>query len=437
MKGRAILLFILAIVGSMALGAWGMRHFDKWQALTMSAKKEGEALTQKSPATFSHRENPKEHGPHETHDHDKHGHEEEHEHEEHEHGEENVVHLTEAKRKELGIEVAVAKAGRLQTRFNLSGTIAFNTDRLVHIVPRIPGVVREVRKNLGDSVRAGEVMAVIDSRELADAKAAYLAATERVTLAEDMFQREKDLWEKKISPAQDYLTAKKALAEARIELRVAQQKLQALGVSDASLKQLSGAATSLTRYDIVSPLMGSVIEKHVTVGELLKEDTEAFSVADFSTVWVDLYVAPPDLPLVQKGQKVVISTGTGVPEAEGEISYIGPMAVEKNRAVLTRVVLPNPEGRFRPGLFVTATLAAGEAAVAVLIPHSAVQTIAGKPCVFVQTHEGFERRPVTLGQSNDTHVEVTAGLKAGERYAATETFLLKADLAKGGAEHAH
>ena len=106
--------------------------------------------------------------------------------------------------------MAAAQPGSLKTQLSLTGTISLNTDRFVRIVSRIPGVVREVRKNLGDTVRAGEVMAVIDSRELADAKGAYLAATERVTLTADTFQREKDLWEKKISPAEDYFKAKQA-----------------------------------------------------------------------------------------------------------------------------------------------------------------------------------------------------------------------------------
>ena len=118
-------------------------------------------------------------------------------------------------------------------------------------MPRIPGVVREARKRLGDQVRAGEVLAVIDSRELADAKAGYLAAGERLALAESTFAREKSLWEKKISAEQDYLAAKQALTEARIELQAAKHKLQALGLSEASLKQPSARPdASLTRYEI-------------------------------------------------------------------------------------------------------------------------------------------------------------------------------------------
>ena len=341
------------------------------------------------------------------------------------------VQLTENQIKQLGIEVAVAQSGRLLRSRTLPGTVVLNTDRLVHIVPRIPGVVREVRKHLGDTVRAGDMLAVIDSRELADAKAAYLAASARLTVAEETLAREKDLWEKKISAAQDYLTAKQALAEARIALRAAQHKLAALGVSEASLHQLaSQAASSLTRYEIVAPSAGTVIEKRLTVGEWLKEDTEAFLVADLSTVWVHLQVMPSDLLLIRPGQRVTITAGSSLPEAIGTISYIGPLVAEETRTVVTRVVLPNPDGRWRPGLFVTATVAVGDMAVPLLVPKTALQTLDGQPSVFVQTAEGFEPRPVTLGQSNESHVEITAGLQPGEPYAMTQTFLLKAELGK-------
>jgi cobalt-zinc-cadmium efflux system membrane fusion protein len=356
----------------------------------------------------------------------------------HDHDAEQIVHLSADKAQQLGIEVAVAGPGSLQTSRTLPGTITLNADRRAHIVSRVPGIVQEIRKNLGDPVRAGEIMAVVDSRELADIKAAYLAARARFSLAETTLARETDLWEKRISPEQDYLTAKQAMAEARIELQVATQKLRALGFSEAFVQQLAGRPNApLTRYEVVAPLAGTVIAKHIAVGELLQDDTEAFVVADLSTVWVDLNVPLRDLPLVRKGQRVTVTADSTAQAAEATVSYIGPMVSEESRTVVTRVVLPNPDGRWRPGLFVTATLAVGDTAVPVLIPKTALQTIHSRPSVFVHTAEGFIPRPVTLGRTNETHVEVTAGLQAGERYASTETFILKADLGKGAASHDH
>jgi len=441
MTRKTTIYLVAVLLGCLAIGAGGLRYFGQ-----PHAESKTEARDTYPHDDHDHAEQPETPGRHEDHkvhrEHkegaqDAHG-REGHEHGEHGHDEEPVVRLSEARQRELGIEVAVAEPGRLEHHLALSGTIALNTDRLVHLVPRIPSMVRDVRKNLGDTVQAGEVVAVIDSRELAEAKAAYLAAGERHTLADDTFQREKDLWEKKISPAEDYINAKQALAEARIERRLAKQKLLALGVSEDALQRLATQSdTSFTRYGVVAPFAGTVIEKHLTVGEIVKDDTEVFSIAALEMVWVNLNVSPSDLPLVKQGQRVHISAGAGLPEAEGKVSYIGATVSEETRTVLVRVELPNPDGNLRPGLFVTATLAAGEVPAAVMIPQSAIQIIEGKSSVFVQTPEGFAPRAITLGQSNDTHVEVTGGLAAGERYAATETFLLKADLAKSEADHQH
>jgi cobalt-zinc-cadmium efflux system membrane fusion protein len=436
MKRKPMLILAAVVVGGLALGVGSVRYLG---LESVTAQKKGKETHQhdgsKPPAVQAPRAGHKEQHAHDAHDHKEHG-QEEHGHE-HEH-EEKVVHLSEAKRKELGIELATAQAGSLKTQLSLSGAITLNTDRSVHVVSRIPGIVREVRKHLGDMVRAGDVMAVIDSRELADTKGAYLAAMERVTLTAETFQREKDLWEKKISPAEDYLKAKQAHAEARIELRSGKQKLLALGFSEPSLKQLvSEPEASLTRYEIVAPLAGTVIEKHLNVGEFVKDDTEVFHVADLRTVWVNLNVPPEDLMRVEKGERVRLSAGASLPEAEGTVSYIGSVVVADTRTVPVRVELPNPYGRWRPGLFVTASLTTKETTASVLVPQAAIQTIEGKPTVFVQTQEGFEARPVTLGRSNETHVEIIAGLNSRERYAVTETFLLKAELAKGEAGHEH
>lgn len=354
--------------------------------------------------------------------------------------EERGIRLTEAGRKEFGIEVGSAGPGNLKVHVALPGEVVINADRLAHIVPPVSGVVREVRKNLGDRVRKGDVLAVLDSRDLADAKAAFLNAAERAALARARFDREEDLWKKKISAEQDYLEAGRALSEAGIALRSAEQKLHAIGFSDEYLKQLpSQPDMSYTRIEIAAPFEGTVIEKHISLGEALKEDAAVFSIADLSTVWVNLSVYQNDLPYVRKGQPVVVSAGQGIPDVPGTVSYIGPLIGEQTRTAVARVVLPNREGKLRPGLFVTGTILVDSVPVPVVIPKVSVQTVDQQPCVFVEAGEEFVLRPVTLGRSNESHVEITAGLPPGTRYVTSGAFTLKAELSKGafGAGHAH
>jgi cobalt-zinc-cadmium efflux system membrane fusion protein len=362
-------------------------------------------------------------------------------HKEHgEHGEKGVVRIGDAELKEFGIEVGTAGPGKLKVQVSLPGEVVANADRLAHIVPRVSGVVREVRRSLGDRVRKGEVMAVLESRELADAKAAFLNASERLALARTNFAREEDLWKKRISPEQDYLQAKQALAEVRIELRSAEQKLHALGFSDEYLAQLpSQPDMSYTRFEIVAPFEGTIIEKHISMGETRKDDAEVFIVADLRSVWVNLSVYQKDMPYIRKGQPVIISAGHGIPDMSGVISYIGPLVGEQTRTAVARVVLPNVGGNLRPGLFVTGLITVDSVPVPLLVPKTAVQTVEDKPSVFVKTVEGFVLQPVTIGRSNETHVEITSGVTPGTRYATSGAFTLKAQLSKGafGDSHGH
>jgi cobalt-zinc-cadmium efflux system membrane fusion protein len=180
-----------------------------------------------------------------------------------------------------------------------------------------------------------------------------------------------------------------------------------------------------------------VIEKHITLGEGLKDDTTAFVVADLGSVWVDLRVYQKDLPFVRTGQTVVISAGPGIPDAQSVIAYVGPLVGAQTRTALARVVLPNPNGHWRPGLFVTGNVIVDNQDVPLLIPKTALQTIDAQPAVFLVTPEGFSPQPVTLGRSNDTHIEVTGGLTPGQRYVTRGAFTLKAQLAKGTFGHGH
>lgn len=344
-----------------------------------------------------------------------------------EHGDEDVVQLTEEQMKEFGIEVGEAGGGKLQTHTSLLGNIVANADNLVHIVSRVNGVVREVKKKLGDPVHAGEVMAVIESRELADAKAAYLAGLERLALAQANFTREEKLWKEKISSEQEYLNTKQAFAEVKIQLRSAEQKLHALGFSEEYLKKLPAEPEALlTRYEITAPFNSMVIAKHITLGEFLTGDSEIFVVADLSFVWVDLGIYQKDLPFIKKGQSVVISAGPGIPKAEGKIAYVGPIVAEETRTALARIILPNPERNWRPGLFITAKVTVDDVEADVIVPERAVQTLEGKKCVFVKDEHGFEPSFITLGQSNAGYVQVTSGLNPGQQYVTKGAFELKA-----------
>lgn len=363
---------------------------------------------------------------------------------EHEAGrqEEPIVRLSADQLAQNGIRVETAGPGQLATNLNLPGQVMINTDRLVRVVPRVAGVVREVKKTLGDRVKAGEVLAVIDSRELAEARAVYLVARERAALASATFQRKESLWKDQITSKQLYQEAKQALAVAQVEEHTAEQKLLAMGISLRELETLTRHSLEslhphevLGRYDIAAPFSGTILERHITLGEAVESNASIFLLGDLNTVWVDLNVYPKDLSAVRTGQTVSIRAGESGPEAQGKIIHVQPLVSEETRRTFARVEVDNRGGRWQPGLFVTGRLQSGAVDVPLRVARSAMQSIKGETVVFVQENEGFEPRPVTVGRGDDGHVEIVAGLKVGERYVETGSFILKAELEKGEAEH--
>ncbi|MBU1410855.1 efflux RND transporter periplasmic adaptor subunit [Myxococcota bacterium] len=352
---------------------------------------------------------------------------------------EEVVRLSESEMKEFGITLAEATGGVIERVMEFPGEIVLNADRLAHVVPRVGGVVREVRKNVGDRVDAGDVLATLDSRELAEAKARFLAAVEREELARSSSGREKKLRDLQVNSEQDYLDARQAMSLASIARRTAQQQLAALGFSEKEMQSLaSGGRTSLTLYTMVAPFSGTIIEKHLTLGENVGTDTAAFSIADLSSVWVDMNVYQKDLPELRQEQSVTIDAGRGIAPVPGKIAWVSPRLDRVTRTAKARVVLQNPSGSLRPGLFVMARVAVGGGRPSVVVvPAGALQSFEGRTVVFVQTGRGLEPQPVEVGRRNDTGVEILSGLARGQVYVRSGSFTVKAQLSKGALGDGH
>jgi cobalt-zinc-cadmium efflux system membrane fusion protein len=346
-----------------------------------------------------------------------------------------VVQFTDDQIREFGIETGPAAPGILRMEAVLPGEVMLNADRVAHVVSRVSGVVREVRKNLGDSVRRGEVMAVLESRELADSMAALLAAHERVVLAKSNFAREEQAWRKKISPEQDYIEAQNKLAEANIELHTAEQKMRALGFSNEYIAQLPGRRDADTiLYRIAAPFDGTVIEKHINIGEVLKDDITAFLIADFNSVWVNLDVQQKDLALIKVGQPVTIDIGDKMAGITGRVSFLDPIATTTNRTIHARVVVPNVGGRLRPGLFITGRVLTGSIRASVLVPNDALVMIDGRMYIFKREGSGYRPEPVIVGRTDGHHTEISQGLNPGQLYAIKGAFTLKSDMEKAESE---
>lgn len=344
---------------------------------------------------------------------------------------EGSVEMAEARLKQAGVVLETAGAAELSNAIPLPGELRFNQDRLTEVTPRLAAVTVSVHKNLGDNIKRGELLAVLESQILAEWRSEYLANQKRLQLARTTYQREQKLWQEKVTAEQDYLTAQKELADAEIALQASKDRLTSIGAA------LPTENRALARYEVRAPLSGTVVEKHLTVGEAVKEDTTLFQIADLSDIWAEFAVYPKNFEQIKLGQQVSIRTSEGSVAVTGKVAYIGALVGEKTRTATARVTLPNPDGRLRPGMFVNIEVAEGSVKVPIAVKADAIQSIEGKSVVFVREGNSFEPRTVELGRQTGSLIEIRSGLKSGERYAAANSFVIKAELGKATAEHSH
>lgn len=284
------------------------------------------------------------------HDHDA-GHDEE--------GETGRVEMSDAKASAARLGLERAGPAKLQRSLVLSGTVGANEEAMSLIVPRFPGVVRQIRKRLGERVERGEAIATVESNQ------------------------------------------------------------------------------SLTFYELKSPIAGAVIERRVTPGEAVNDQRPLFVVADLSSVWADFTVHRQDFASLKLGQAVTIDPGAGLPGIETSIAYLSPYGAPDTQTMLARAVVDNSALTLRPGLFVSGAVLLDEVAAAVAVKLEALQTVEDRPVVFVRDGDGFVARPVEIGRRDERMAEILSGIEAGETYVAANSFVLKSELGKGAADHAH
>lgn len=343
------------------------------------------------------------------------------------------VEMSDETLKSTGVQIATAIPAIIKPTLKLPGEIIFNQHTILQVVPRIPGMVTVVMAHHGQHVQKGDVLAVIESPMLADLRSQYLVARRRLALAKTTYEREKQLWEEKITAKQEYLTAQQQWEEAQITLELASERLRALGVSPES----SHSGKDLTRYEIRAPIPGIITAKAIVLGESVKEDASIYTIADISTVWAAITVYPKDLNVVKVGQLATIKATAYDVEGEGVVTYVTTLIGGPTRAATARVELNNFDERWRPGMFVNAELVAEEIQVPVAVLVEAIQTLRDWSVVFGRYGNYFEARPLELGRSDGKMVEVLKGLSAGEKYAVGNSFAIKAELGKAGASHDH
>ncbi len=356
-----------------------------------------------------------------------------------EHGEAGSVKMAVEIQKQNGVVVAAAKKQRMAGTISATGKIEANADRIAHVSPRIPGKIVSVKASLGDGVAAGQSLATLDSVELGEALNRYHQSKTRLSLAQSNMDRIKTLVEKKIAARKDILQAETDYKTAQSEMRTDEERLSMYGVASNDLK---GDSYKRPLLQVRAPIGGIITEKHAIVGELSDPGKSLYTIADLSSVWVQVDINEKDLSKVRKGQSAAVAVGA-FPDLKlkGRITYIADQVDQATRTVKARIEVANPGRKLKPEMFASVELALASGAPPVLaVPEDSIQDLDGKKVVFVaESATEFAARQVQIGRTANGLVEIVSGLKDGDNYAIKGAFILKSEVKKGEMtdEHGH
>jgi cobalt-zinc-cadmium efflux system membrane fusion protein len=343
------------------------------------------------------------------------------------HGEDGVVTLTPRQIARAGIEVVSPTIGGNGGAIELPALLESDPQSTRIVAATVPGRIVELRHNLGDSVRRGETLAVLESREAAGLQAEVQRAAAGAELTRTTLARDESLYAKGFRPLREVQISRAAARQADVALRLAREQVAASGARGGSYN----------RIVIAAPISGRIIARKAVLGQNFAADaadTELFRIAQLDRLSVTLSLSPADAGRVRPGMTVQV-TASGRSQS-ARVSFVSPALDAETRQVPAIAMLDNRAGQWRAGEPVTASIQLdGSSDATIRVPSTAVQTVEGKTVVFVRIDDGFRAVPVQLGRQDGALVVVTGGLTGRERIAAANSFTLKSTL--GAAEAGH
>jgi cobalt-zinc-cadmium efflux system membrane fusion protein len=313
-----------------------------------------------------------------------------------------------------------------------AGKILANENRLAHLSARVPGRIVAVFANLGDRVKEGDRLLLLDSPAFGEAQLEYRKARTTLRVMEKALERAKALLDRGAIGVGEQQRREADYENARADLHEAEEKLHLLGMTEREIQRLAAKTlphAEVARVSLRAPFTGEVIERNATIGEVIDPNKTLFTVADLSTVWVRA-----DFPEQQAGQlkagltiEVRVSAYPGT-MFQGAITYVGAVIDPTTRTVTARAEVSNAEGRLRPEMFAEVTLVTDEQSV-LSMPRAAVQQVGSRTVAFVvRGPRRFESREVTFGQASSEYIQVVAGLTSGDEVVTEGSYALKSEL---------
>ena len=331
-----------------------------------------------------------------------------------------------------GIRVASPTLSEVIPQVKVMGEVRYNQNRLVRITPLAPGVVGRVLVDVGQVVEAGQVLVEIASSDVAAAKRDYVIAMVDERLKRLAFEREKQLGAKAISPEKNVQQAEAEHERAKIVRMAARQWLVNLGFADKEIDDIEETKSTSSLLIVRSPHAGTVVKRTAVVGEAVEPGRALFTVADLSSMWVELALPESEAARVRKGLSVRATfAGLGDMEVVGELVWVHSQVDRRTRLIKARAKVPNPQGQLRDGMFGEVRVIVDEAVSTLRIPKNSLQRIEQEPYVFVQMSEDlFDLRRVVVGERNGDTVEILRGIQLSDAVVGEGAFTMKSEFWK-------
>jgi cobalt-zinc-cadmium efflux system membrane fusion protein len=342
-----------------------------------------------------------------------------------------VVTLSEDAIKRAGIELASVTVGGGRSSVRIPGTVEPNAYKQVVVTPLVSGRVTRVLVELGAAVRPRQTLAQVFSPDLADAQTKYLSMRAELDAHERELDRTKKLVEIGAASQQELERLHAEHSEKVASVQSLRSRLVLLGMSATAIDALSPGKAVDATTNIPAPIAGVITGRDANIGLNVDTTTKLFTVVDLSTVWVVGALYERDFSRVRVGTSATVTT-TAYPglALHGRVSYIDPQVNPDTRTARVRVEVPNPRQELRLGMYADIEIAAAASGQTMMIPRAAVQTVGDRQVVYVANPNEpgkFAEREVHLAETSGEQVEVTSGLKPGERIVSKGSFFVRAE----------
>lgn len=350
-----------------------------------------------------------------------------------EHSGDIEIKLTKAAQKDIGLKVETLQLTTARGFLSIPAKIVTNQNTEALIGSLVQGRIKKVYVNVGDNVKQGQILFSIESLEVGALKAGLIKAKANLDFAKSTLEREKKLFEKGFNSQQMLDQANAEYDRALADFHAEDKKIHAAGLVDEDVFDVKGNALHASGLlNIKSPISGTVVERNLVTGQLVESTSNGLRIMNTSNVWVDGQVYEKDIQrIVKTGKLTFVTLAYAEEEFSGNIINIGQTVDEKTRTITIRGEIQNRGGKLKPEMFGDMTIRIGEEVEALMVDAEALVKVGTEAYVFVQVNDTlFEKRNVKTGFHLDDKIEITEGLKAGEKVVTKGTFYLKSEIKK-------